>query len=230
MPLPSLLFLLAATTAQSSPAPPVPTRHWGRMFISPMGEPFRAERGVDALQMWFVQADKNHDGYLTVDEMEADAARFFATLDTNHDGEIDPDEIAHYEQVVAPEVSGGHFMGSMSDAAGGQRQASGRRGGHHHRGGGNGDFDDQQDTEGHLGAARFALLDLPEPVASADADFNRGVSIREFQQAAAQRFAALDLDHQGRLSLAALELIRPAPEPPDHKPDLNAEPDVPPED
>src|SRR5262249_21769598 len=98
----ALLPILAAISGQSAPAvaapPPVP-RHWGPIFVSPMGKPFHADRGGDALAMWFAEADQNHDGYLTLDEMQADAARFFATLDTNHDGEIDPEETDHYEQV-----------------------------------------------------------------------------------------------------------------------------------
>jgi hypothetical protein len=57
------------------------------------------------------------------------------------------------------------------------------------------------------------LLDLPEPVTSADTNFNRGVSLEEFRTAAAQRFQALDLDHRGLLTLAELEKIRPAPPP-----------------
>ena len=63
----------------------------------------------------------------------------------------------------------------------------------------------------HQGAARFSLLDLPEPVISADENFNRGVSLSEFRSAASHRFVALDLDHKGRLTLAGLENIRPAP-------------------
>jgi hypothetical protein len=67
------------------------------------------------------------------------------------------------------------------------------------------------------------LLDLPEPVASADADFNRGVSLKEFRDAAGQRFLALDLDHRGYLTLASLEMIRPAPPPEPNKPDASSE-------
>jgi hypothetical protein len=37
------------------------------------------------------------------------------------------------------------------------------------------------------------------------------VSLSEFRQAAAQRFLALDLDRKGYLTLAGLELVRPAP-------------------
>jgi hypothetical protein len=230
MPVPlSLIFVAvgAQSVAATPAAPPAPTRHWSRLFISPMGEPFRADRGGDALAMWFAQADRNHDGFLSVDEMQLDAERFFTQLDTNHDGEIDPDEMTHYESVIAPEISSGpRFEMAGMGAAGRQRGdggagGGGHRGGGHHResSGGGGGFGSRGGDETHQGAARFGLLDLPEPVASADADFNRGVSLAEFRQAAVHRFAALDLDHQGRLTLAALELIRPAPEPQEHKPD-----------
>jgi hypothetical protein len=189
------------------------------LFISPMGEPFRPKgRDDDTLSDWFAQADKNHDGRLTLDEMQEDAERFFATLDLGHDGEIDPDDITHYEQVVAPEVISGGSFGLM-EAADGRRG----KGGHKFFRGG----DDL-----HQGAGRFGLLDLPEPVVSADSNFNRGVSVTEFRQAAAQRFLALDLDHHGYLTLAGLEVIRPAPpaagKPPE-KPDtadLSALPDT----
>lgn len=234
MPIPALLVLLAtAAQAPGTLPPPPPTRHWGREFVSPMGEPFRAERGGDALADWFNRADANHDGYLTVDEMQADAARFFAQLDVNHDGEIDPDEITRYESVIAPEISSGpHFDMAMGGADGGQH-GGGRPhggGGGHHRGGGfgGGNFAGRPGDE-HQGAARFGLLDLPEPVASADSNFNRGVSLEEFRQAAKQRFVALDIDHQGRLTLAGLELIRPAPPPEPHKADdSSSSADVPP--
>lgn len=186
------------------------------MFISPMGEPFRPKsRDDDSLADWFAQADKNHDGRLTLDEMQQDAERFFATLDVGHDGEIDPDDITRYEQVVAPEVISGSSYGMMEDGGRGHR-AGFIRGG-----------DDQ-----HQGAGRFGLLDLPEPVVSADSNFNRGVSVSEFRQAAAQRFLALDLDHHGYLTLDGLEVIRPAPpsapkapKKPD-TPDLSALPDT----
>ena len=129
--IPFLLF--AATTAAQVPAAPPPTRHWGRLFISPMGEPFHGNRGEDALAAWFTQADVNHDGYLTVDEMQADAERFFGQLDANHDGEIDPDEITSYENMVAMEMSRGRLEAATTlavptGAPGGD--TGGFRGGH----------------------------------------------------------------------------------------------------
>jgi hypothetical protein len=234
----SLLLPFAATAAQApaavSPAPAA--RHRG-MFISPMGEPFRTSgHDDDTLSDWFRQADRNHDGRLTLEEMQQDADRFFTLLDVNHDGEIDPDEIAHYETVVAPEISGGPHLELASAEGGGATEGGGRGGGgeHHRRGGGGGHRDgsvrNNNGGESDRGAARFGLLDLPEPVASADTDFNRGVSLAEFREAAGQRFLALDLDHHGYLTLAGLEMIRPAPPPEPNKPDTvnEAEGDSPP--
>lgn len=200
-------------------APPAGFRRGGRLFISPMGEPFRPNgRSDDGLADWFAQADVNHDGRLTLDEMQHDSERFFALLDVNHDGEIDPDEITRYETVVAPEIqSGPHFGLAAFDSDSPEGERRGGRGG---RGGGRrGDAEDRSnrpgffrnDNDQHQGAGRFGLLDLPEPVVSADADFNRGVSLNEFRSAAQQRFLALDLDHHGYLTLAGLESIRPAP-------------------
>jgi hypothetical protein len=45
---------------------------------------------------------------------------------------------------------------------------------------------------------------IPEPVMSADGDFNRGVSLEEFRRAATKRFQLLDLNHSGRLTLPVL--------------------------
>jgi hypothetical protein len=53
-------------------------------------------------------------------------------------------------------------------------------------------------------------LNIPEPVAAADVDFNRGISLAEFRQAAASRFDLLDSAHQGRLTLETLEVRRTA--------------------
>ncbi|MEP6983246.1 MAG: EF-hand domain-containing protein [Sphingomicrobium sp.] len=185
-----------------------------------MGEPFRpATRDESGLADWFRQADRNHDGQLTLDEMQADADRFFALLDVNHDGEIDPDEITHYETVVAPEISSGpQFAMAAMDSAppeggdGGWGHGGGGGGGdgHHRPDGGGGKFFRGGNDE-HQGAARYGLLDLPEPVTAADSNFNRGISPEEFRQAAGQRFLALDLDHHGLPTLSGLAKIRPAP-------------------
>lgn len=140
-----------------------------------MGEPFRGDAGRAALiATWFNGADTNHDGKLSLAEFRADADRFFTTLDTNHDGEIDPDELDRYENKIAPEIGAANGFGGASA------------------------------FNGAVGAAHYGMLDLPEPVASADSDFNRGVSRVEFQRAATFRFRALDFEHNGQLTLAGL--------------------------
>jgi hypothetical protein len=182
----------------------------GIPFISPMGEPIRARKpGEDTLARWFSQADRNHDGFLTSDEMVADAERFFAVLDTNQDGQIDPEELIRYEWKVAPEIQVNARDKRIHPAADPNAQS----GDEDSRRSKRSDFDD-----GPQGAARYALLNMPEPVAQADANLDRAVSIEEFRQAAIARFALLDRAHAGRLELPKLEaLVPPPPTPGQHR-------------
>jgi EF hand len=230
---------LQAQPSTLSPPPRAGAQHLGRAagnsFMSPMGEPFFGRTADEnGLTVWFEQADGNHDGVLTPDEMTADAQRFFETLDTNHDGEIDPDEIAHYENVIAPEVRTGFIRSPETESGGGQEQGDwsgdrgggGHRGGLSHRGGGGEGFGGGFGGDDEARAGRYGLLEIPEPVSSADTDFNRGVSAQEFRTAALQRFRMLDLDHKGRLTLSDLQSIRRAAlsdskRPPAAKPDLD---------
>ena len=196
------LFALALQSGHATASSPIVVkgRAWAP-FISPMGEPFRARTADDdTLHLWFRQADRNGDGALTADEMQADAERFFATLDSNHDGEIDPTELGFYETEVAPEIQ---VTARTMPAPGSPRPKK-------HRGpAGAVSFDSLMGTGGALqGGARYALLNIPEPVAAADTDFDRGVSLAEFRIAAARRFQLLDASRLGRISLTQLEGIR----------------------
>jgi Ca2+-binding EF-hand superfamily protein len=201
MPLAFLYPILLAAAPAATPSTPITVtgRPWAP-FISPMGEPFRAHKTTDdTLANWFYQADLNRDGVLTVDEMEADAARFFKTLDTNGDGEIDPDELAHYEWDVAPEIQ---VMSRTRRAPGEPAPPRSKHGSE--------ELISQMGIgDGLQGGARYELLNIPEPVAAADTDFNRGISREEFRAAAIERFGLLDSAHTGRLSLAQLEAMRP---------------------
>jgi Ca2+-binding EF-hand superfamily protein len=206
-----LLFAILGSAAASQPI--TVTGHAWAPFISPMGEPFRARSVTDdTLTRWFQIADRNHDGAITADELTADAERFFATLDVNHDGQIDPDELAQYEWEVAPEIQ----AMSKTRRAPGEAAPAVRRSDTDadplQRGHGKVDqLDGSLGLGGALqGAARYGLLDMPEPVAASDTDFNRAISLGEFRNAAAERFRLLDSTHQGKLTLAQLEAIRSA--------------------
>src|SRR5215472_1474781 len=231
MPAPLFLLALLAPAAQASVSPSTPitvTGHPWAPFISPMGEPFRAHSPTDdTLADWFYQADRNRDGFLTVDEMVADAERFFAKLDTDHDGEIGPDEISNYEYELAPEIQ----VMSRTRPVAGQRAPAAKK----VRPDDSDDADDPDDPVGNgrsrqrprdqagevdaslgiggalQGAARYSLLNIPEPVAGADTDFNRSITLEEFKEAAIARFQLLDSTRQGRLTLAQLEAMPHAP-------------------
>ena len=229
MPAPLFILALLAPVAQVSPSTPITvTGHPWAPFISPMGEPFRAHSPTDdTLADWFYQADRNHDGVLTVDEMVADAERFFAKLDTDHDGEIGPEEIANYEYEVAPEIQ---VMSKTRPVAGQKLPAAkkarsddsvdadepddpiGRGHSRQRQRDRMGEVDASLGIGGALqGAARYSLLNIPEPVAAADTDFNRSITLEEFRQAAIARFQLLDSAHQGKLTLAQLEAMPHAP-------------------
>ena len=220
MTVPTFLLGMLAAAGQVSPSTPITvTGHQWAPFISPMGEPFRARSVTDdTLADWFYRADRNHDGLLTADEVEADAESFFAKLDSNHDGQIDPDELAQYEYEVAPEIQ----VNSRTKREPGEPAPKARAADPDDFGGDSGrsrerrreraaEVDASLGLSGALqGAARYGLLNLPEPVAAADTDFNRAVSLAEFKDAALARFQLLDTAHQGRLTLPQLEVVRSA--------------------
>ena len=224
MPLALILpILVSAAPPAVPPSTPITvTGHAWAAFISPMGEPFRPKGATDdTLADWFNQADRNHDGALTLDEMTADADRFFATLDTDHNGEIEPEELAHYEWEVAPDIQ---VMSKTRRTPGQPAPAATqddpnenhKRRRERLR---SAEVDASLGIGGALqGAARYSLLNIPEPVAAADTDFNRGISQTEFREAAVARFHLLDRGRQGKLTLAQLEALLPVERAPGARP------------
>lgn len=180
----------------------------GGLFISPAGEPFR---GPGAVKRWFDGADADHDGVVTLAEFRADAMRFFKVLDTNGDGFIDGTENGVYETEIAPEIAG---FGRADDGEQARRGEGARRrggGGVHGGGGRPGGREGPRLPRGggkaaerREGAARFSFLDIPQPVRGADFNLDWKVSAAEWTRAAAQRFALLDTDGDGRLTLDTL--------------------------
>jgi hypothetical protein len=211
MPLTAMIVpVLMAAAAADGPPIIVRANPWAP-FISPMGEPFRPRATGEApIVRWFGRADRNQDGMLTAEEMQADADRFFARLDSNHDGHIDPEELKTYEWEIAPDIQ---VNSSWKRPRGQTGPAQSER---------NSDqtLDDRSwkrpedphdgySKDGLQGAARYGLLNIPQPVAGADADFNRLISLIEFRQAASYRFRLLDGHGQGRVTLPELEARQP---------------------
>lgn len=201
----SAVIVPLVLTAALEDAPIIVKAYPWAPFISPMGEPFRPpSTGEAPIARWFVQADRNQDGMLTADEMQSDADRFFARLDSNHDGQIDPDERRIYETEIAPEIQvnsdwrrprGQAVIGTQPNQDGRWKQPRDRHDGYQ--------------INGLQGAARYGILNIPQPVASADADFNRAISLIEFRHAASHRFKLLDGSRHGRITLPELEARLP---------------------
>ena len=183
-----------------------------QLFISPAGEPFRAEPGAPyPVAAWFAGADADHDGALTRDEFTADSLRFFDKLDGDHNGVIDGFEVSAYETQVAPEILQGFqsgegpvARGQMGAGQGGHR--GGKRGGKGGGGGGGGGKRGGASPMGGMlqGGTPYSLLAEPEPVMASDGDFDRRITRAEASKAAKARFALLDTDGDGKLRLADL--------------------------
>lgn len=188
----AILCALAAAPAAAKPKlPPCPPKG-PQLFVAPMGEPFRA--GPDdhyPVAAWFGKADADRDGRLTRTEFVADAEMFFRALDVDHDGEITPGEVIRYEHDIAPEIRLYARGPRPGDAARAKKRKRAK---------------DQPAYGSPLGAGRWGLINTPEPVISADADFNRGITFDEFRAAASARFDILDKAKAGALTLAILPL------------------------
>ena len=221
----AVVLILAGCAAPAPPRrgppgmPPGPPRP--RLFISPAGEPFRPRGEGEPMRTWFDQADANHDGALTLAEFTADHLRFLKTLDVNGDGIVDGFEVQRYEHDVAPEIlsaidrgepgragaragggdRGGGGGGGRRGGGGGGRRGGGSGGGSPGGGGRAGGLSGEAAT----GAAVFGLLNEPEPLLAADTDLDFRISVKEWTAAAADRFARLDVNHDGRLEFAELK-------------------------
>jgi len=215
--LPAMLMALSACASDGprEHGPGGPPRV--RLFISPSGEPFRGEGG---LARWFAQTDADHDGAITLEEFRADATHSFKVLDANHDGTIDGFELQAYERDIVPEIG---IMTFDDPAQGGGRMRGGGRG---PGGGGPPRTNDaggshvdpeallrNQDVKipvaGRDGAARYSLINEPQPIAAADANLDGNVTLAEWMAITDRRFAKLDHLKTGRLTLDSLLKVQP---------------------
>lgn len=192
-----IVLTIALAIQAVDPRPIIVVGRGWAPFISPMGEPFRAQSAEDdTFANWFRQADRDGDSTLTAAEMDADALRFFAALDSDGNKTILPEEIVAYEWEVAPEIQVNSRWRDPRGTPKPEKKPA---------------RTSWYDPDGRQGAARYALLNMPQPVAQADTNFDRAVTVDEFRSAAAYRFQLLDRNSDKNLALAELRTLLPPP-------------------
>jgi hypothetical protein len=201
------------------------------VFYSPCGRPYRAKAGAPyPIAEWFKMADADADGRIEHAEFLADAMAFFKVLDRNGDGVISPQEVAFYEQRIAPEVLGMRVVGTSYRAIEDEPKlwlVQGIPGGLGP--GGEGSFRPGGATGPNMsvdpgtidpgpnesqrsrpydasgkGASPYGFFDEPEPVTAADIDFRGLISRANFAKLADVHFTTLDRAGVGYLTLTTL--------------------------
>jgi hypothetical protein len=188
------LSATSAPPAGGSASPPAPR---GQLFISPAGEPFRSPEGAPyPTADWFLKADSNGDGQLTLPEFIADGMRYFRLLDSNRNGELEASEIDAYEaSVLAPLTP---RPGARGNAPGEEKAAEARpiqmpATAAQRR--------QRPDPARPRGAGLYGIINIRQPVKAADQDMNSRVSTQEWEKILGSRFTLLDKANRGYLTL-----------------------------
>jgi Ca2+-binding EF-hand superfamily protein len=145
------------------------------------------------MDAWFDRVDTDHDGKMTLAEMEADAVRQFNVMDLRHDGKVTAAEVAAYRQ----KVMGGRYASISTPEAGVRPRArdddseGGEAPGERRR--------RDEESMPKPDASGVMPADRPDPVMSADTDLDGSVTLDEFRAYIHQNFADLDKSHSGSI-------------------------------
>lgn len=196
------LGALALGAAAGAAAQPREAERQPSLFVSPMGQPFRANAsGARGIDLWFTAADTDYDARISHDEFMANANAFFPLVDANQDGALTSMEDTAYWRHNAPEVVGDDPGGEPIGNVAGPPEQHHRDNGGHQVVQGN-DVTIRGPNRGHpaerpVGAQAYGLLGDAEPIMSCDSNFDRRVTLQEFDACAERRFAMLDANHDG---------------------------------
>lgn len=184
------------------------------LLASPNGEPLGRAVCADALTVWLGRADANHDGLVDRAEFLADAQALFVRMDRDQDGFVTPDELQALrmpfvtrpdgdEPARRPGPGGGPAGGGAGPGGGGRGPGGGGPGG-----------------MGGMGAPTGGGNRAPgggdrpiDPVMTADSNLDFKVSAAEFAARAGEEFARLDGNADQRLGLD--EVTKACPSQPD---------------
>ncbi len=192
----AVLCLSSTVCAQGQSAAPISNGMGTQVFFSPSGQPFRAPAADPyPVAAWFAQADTDHDGKLSSEEFSNDAKLFFVKLDLNHDGYVSSPENTNYETRIAPEIT--RIDPRIEQPKNHVSERDPNMGA------------DQDPTHGRYqktiqGASQYGLINEPQPVRAADANFDFRISGEEWLNATNQRFALLDRNGNGFVTLDEL--------------------------
>jgi len=191
------IALNMVATAACLAAAPVCAK--GSVYLSLMGEPFWTnDAGVQPFDQWLKLADEDGDGMISKPEFRSDAQAFFASLDKDGDKVIDADEMADYEQLAPGKTraAGGGAQSPSSSRRQPTSSAPVEKGQVALVSSGN----VPSATRIHPGGGPINFSEVPQPVAMADRNLDRRVTLDEFMDTAGRRFANYDVDQDGRLT------------------------------
>ncbi len=169
------------------------------VYMSLMGEPYwTSETGEPPFDQWLKTADQDGDGAVSSVEFLGDAEAFFASLDTSGDKIIDGDEMRAYEQLAPGKTRAAGGGAKLPSSA--RQKAKSSKPVEEGRVAVVTTGDAPSATRIHPGGGKINFSDVPQPVAMADANLDRRVTLEEFRRTAGRRFGSYDVDKDGRLT------------------------------